>query len=140
MLIPIKLLEYMGFIGEESEESSETPSSKDLLEEHLKESILEVSTEHIDTDKATKGAQNIETLSKAYEHLEKAESERLRIELQIAEARKRDLVNWDVVIPKLAGIGIAGAVTIFWLCLEQNTPIPRHLVKLVSDLTVPRSI
>ena len=140
MLIPIKLLEYMGFIGEEIDESDNTPSSKDLLEEHLKESILEASAEHIDTDRATKSAQNIETLSKAFEHLEKAESEQLRIKLQIAEAQKRDWVDWSVVIPKLAGIGIAGAVTVFWLCLEQNTPIPMRLVKLVSDLTVPRSI
>lgn len=140
MLIPIKLLEYMGYIGEEIDESDIAPSSKDLLEEHLKESILEASAEHIDTDRATKSAQNIETLSKAFEHLEKAESERLRIKLQIAEAQKRDWVNWDVVIPKLAGIGIAGAVTVFWLCLEQNTPVPMRLVKMVSDLTVPRSI
>lgn len=138
MLIPIKFLEYMGFIN--AEISEEEPSSKDLLEEHLKECITENAMEHIDTDKATKGAQNIELLAKSMEHLEKAESERLRIQLQLAEGQRRQWVNWDIVIPKIVAVGVTGAVTVFWLCLEQGTPIPMRLVKMVSDLTVPRGL
>lgn len=138
MLIPIKFLEYMGFIGQL--EVEEEPSSKDLLEEHLKECITENACEHIDTDKASKGAQNIELLAKSMEHLEKAEAERLKVQLQISEAQRRQWVNWDIVLPKMVAIGVTGAVTVFWLCLEQGTPIPMRLVKMVSDLTVPRGL
>lgn len=139
MLIPIKFLEYMGFI-KNVESNEDEPSSKDLLEEHLKECITENALEHVDTDKATKGAQNIELLTKSMEHLEKAEAERLKVELQLAEARRRQWVNWDVVLPKMVAIGVTGAVTVFWLCLEQGTPIPMRLVKMASDLTVPRGL
>ena len=139
MLIPIKFLEYMGFIGQHVEVEDE-PSSKELLEEHLKECITENALEHVDTDKASKGAQNIELLTKSMEHLEKAEAERLKVELQLAEAQRRQWVNWDIVLPKIAAIGVTGAVTVFWLCLEQGTPIPMRLVKMVSDLTVPRGL
>jgi len=139
MLIPIKFLEYMGFI-QTTEMLDNEPSSEDLLEEHIKESILETSMEHIDTDKATRGSQNIKALAEAKEHLEKAKCERKKIELQIAEANQRRYVNWDIVLPKLIGIAVTGAVTVFWLCLEQGTPIPMRLVKMTTDLTVPRGL
>jgi len=139
VLIPIKFLEYMGFINVE-EINEDKPSSKDLLEEHLKECITENALEHVDTERASKGAQNIELLTKSMEHLEKAEAERLKVELQLAEAQRRQWVNWDIVLPKMVAIGVTGAVTVFWLCLEQGTPVPMRLVKMVSDLTVPRGL
>lgn len=139
MLVPIKFLEYMGFVAHGGNQIDE-PSSKELLEEHLKECITENACEHVDTDKASKGAANIELLAKSMEHLEKAEAERLKVELQIAEAKRRQFVNWDVLLPKLAAIGVTGLVTVFWLCLEQGSPIPMRLVKMASDLITPRGL
>ncbi len=94
----------------------------------------------ISSPEATAGSKNIETLSKAYSQLQKAETEQFKLELQIAEAQKTRRVNWDIVIPKATGIVIAGACTIFWVCLEQGTPLPMKLVKFVTDLTLPRNI
>lgn len=94
----------------------------------------------ISSNEATAGSKNIETLSKAYSQLRKAEAEELKLELQIAEAKKQRMINWDIVIPKVAGIAVAGMTTAFWLCLEQGTPLPMRLVKMVGDLTLPRNI
>lgn len=102
--------------------------------------ISENSGVDISSPEATNGSKNIETLSKAYAQLQKAESEQLKLELQIVEAKKQRCISWDVVIPKVAGIAVAGMTTAFWLCLEQGTPLPMRLVKLVSDLTLPRNI
>ena len=140
VLIPFKLLKYMGFIEDEEDIEDEELSSKELLEEHIKNSIEENACEHIDSDKATRGAQNIELLTKAMEHLEKAQAERLKVELQINEAKKKQWISWDVVIPKLFSIGVLGLVTIFWICLEQGTPVPMRLVKLTNDLLTPRGL
>lgn len=143
VLIPFKLLKYMGFIDDIDDNVSsedEELTSKELLEEHIKSSIEENACEHIDSDKATRGAQNIELLTKAMEHLEKAEAERLKVELQIDESKKRQWISWDVVIPKLFSIGVLGLVTIFWICLEQGTPVPLRLVKLTNDLLTPRGL
>jgi hypothetical protein len=110
------------------------------MTEHLSLAISENSGVDISSPEATNGSKNIEVLSKAYAQLQKAESEQLKLELQIAEAKKQRMVNWDIIIPKATGIVVAGAVTIFWICLEQGTPLPMRLVKLVSDLTLPRNI
>ena len=139
-MIPTKFLMWAGFIANPNGEDTETPNVKEMLEEHLKASISETAVEHIDSDKATKGAQNIETLSKAYSNLEKAESERKRIELQIEEAKRRRMANWDIIIPKVAGVVITGAVTIFWLSMEQGSPLPMRLVQMTNSLTVPRGL
>ena len=112
----------------------------DEMTEHLSMAISENSGVDISSPEATNGSKNIETLSKAYAQLQKAESEQLKLELQIAEAKKQRIVNWDILIPKATGIVVAGAVTVFWICLEQGTPLPMRLVKLVSDLTLPRNI
>lgn len=110
------------------------------LAEHISMAIAENSSEELSSDKATAGSKNIETLSKAYSQLEKAEAERLKVILQIKEAERRQWVNWDVVLPKLAAVGVTGAVTVFWICMEQGTPLPMRLVKMVSDLTLPRGL
>lgn len=138
-MFPVKLLKYWGFKADDSNDDEELTATK-MLEEHIKECITENALEHVDTDRATKGAQNIELLSKSMEHLKKAEAEQLKVELQLAEARRRQWVNWDIVLPKLVAIGATAAVTIFWLCLEQGTPVPMRLVKMATDLTVPRGL
>lgn len=139
MLIPIKFLEYMGFL-KGSDDCENEPTAREMLEEHLKESILECSMEHIDTAEATVGSQNLEKLAKAMASLETAESERLRVQLEIEEAKRRQWINWDMMIPKLVGIGVTGAVTVFWICLEQGTPLPMRLVQMASNLTMPRGL
>lgn len=138
-MFPVKLLKYWGFKADDSNESPEMTATE-MLEEHLKECITENALEHVDTDKASKGAQNIELLTKSMEHLKKAEAEQLKVELQLAEAQRRQWVNWDIVLPKLAAIGVTGAVTIFWICLEQGTPVPMRLVKMATDLTLPKGL
>lgn len=138
-MFPVKLLKYWGFKADDSNENAEMTATE-MLEEHLKESITENALEHIDSDRAAKGAQNIELLTKSMEHLKKAESEQLKVQLQIAEAQRRQWVNWDIVLPKLAAIGVTGCVTVFWLCLEQGTPVPMRLVKMVTDLTLPKGL
>jgi len=110
------------------------------MEEHLSMALAENAGVDISSNEATAGSKNIETLSKAYSQLRKAEAEELKLELQIAEARKTRMINWDIVIPKVVGITVAGMTTVFWLCLEQGTPLPMRLVKLVGDLTLPRNI
>lgn len=137
MLVLVKFLKRM--VNEvEVESVDDEPSVKDLLTEHLKESIAENSCEHIDTDTATKGARNILLLSKSLESLEKAEAERLKVQLQIDEIKQQNAINWNVLMPKIVGIGATMAVTIFWLCMEQGTPVPMRLVKMATDLTTPR--
>lgn len=138
-MFPVKLLKYWGFKADDSNESAEMTATE-MLEEHLKECITENALEHVDTDKASKGAQNIELLTKSMEHLKKAEAEQLKVELQLAETQRRQWVNWDIVLPKLAAIGVTGAVTIFWICLEQGTPVPMRLVKMATDLTLPKGL
>lgn len=138
-VFPVKLLKYWGFKADNSNDDEELTATK-MLEEHLKECITENALEHVDTDRATKGAQNIELLSKSMEHLKKAEAEQLKVKLQLAEAQRRQWVNWDIVLPKLVAIGVTGIVTVFWLCLEQGTPVPMRLVKMATDLTVPRGL
>lgn len=110
------------------------------LEEHLSMAISENGGNNIDSNESTIGSKNIETLAKAYANLKKAESERLKLELAIADSYKRRWINWDNVLPKLAGVVVTGAVTIFWLCLEQGTPIPTRLTRMASDLTVPKGL
>ena len=110
------------------------------LAEHISMAIAENASEELSSDEATAGSRNIETLAKAYSQLEKAEAERQKVILQIKEAERRQWVNWDVVLPKVAAIGVTGAVTVFWLCMEQGTPLPMRLVKMVGDLTLPRGL
>lgn len=110
------------------------------LEEHLSWAIAENGGNQIDSENATTGSKNVETLAKAYASVEKAEAERLKVELAIADSRRRQWVNWDTVIPKVAGVVVTGAVTVFWICMEQGTPVPTRLVKMTSDLTLPRGL
>ncbi len=110
------------------------------LEEHLSWAIAENGGNQIDSEDSTVGSKNVETLAKAYASVEKAEAERLKVELAIADSRRRQWVNWDTIIPKVAGVAVTGIVTIFWICLEQGTPVPTRLVKMTSDLTIPRGL
>lgn len=120
-------------------EGHKTSSSRIIteMEEHLSMAIAENATLDIESNEATAGSKNVETLAKAYSQLQKAENERLRTELQIVEAKQ---VNWDNILPKVAGCCVAGLVTVFWLCLEQGTPLPMRLVQVVTNLTMPRNL
>lgn len=110
------------------------------LEEHLSWAIAENGGNQIDSAESTVGSKNVETLSKAYASVEKAEAERLKVELAIADSRRRQWINWDTIIPKVAGIVVTGLVTGFWLCIEQGTPVSQRLVKMSTDLTLPRGL
>lgn len=110
------------------------------LEEHISWAIAENGSNPIESPESTAGSKNVEQLTKAYANLEKAEAERLKVELQICESKRRQWVNWDVVIPKVAGIMATALVTGFWICIEQGTPVPSRLVQMSTSLTTPRGL
>ena len=125
---------------QETIESYEENSLVKEMQNHISMAIAENAGMDIDSAEATAGSKNLETLCKGYAQLSKAEAERLKVELQIAEANKRQMINWDIIIPKLGGAVVAGIATIFWLCLEQGTPLPMRLVNFVTTLTTPRNL
>ena len=110
------------------------------MEEHLSMAIAENAGVEINSDEATIGSKNIETLSKGYAQIIKANAENRRIELQIQEAKCRRIDSRYSVTPKIAGVIITGVVTIFWLCLEQGTPLPMRLVQMTTALITPRGL
>ncbi len=110
------------------------------LEDHISMAMAENASLNIESAEATTGSKNVETLCKAYSQLQKAETEQLKLELQIAEANKQRMVNWDSILPKVAGVVVTGIVTTFWICLEQGTPLPMRLVQMASNLTMPRNL
>ena len=110
------------------------------LEDHISMAMAENASLNIESAEATTGSKNVETLCKAYSQLQKAETEQLKLELQIAEANKQRMVNWDNILPKVAGVVVTGVVTAFWICLEQGTPLPMRLVQMASNLTMPRNL
>lgn len=141
MLIPRKTLKYLEKQLETNKETiqvkSETASELDV---YLLQCLLEAEELKTGTNEAVKASKQIQMLLNGRQSNETVELEKLKLQLQIIEAEKRQMVNWDILLPKLIGIGVAGLVTIFWLCLEQGTPLPMRLVKLVGDLTMPRGL
>ena len=140
MIFPRRFSRSQNRRGHQYEEYRRHSQVSKELEEHLRWAIAENGGNQIDSEESTTGSKNVETLAKAYASVEKAEAERLKVELAIADSRKRQWVNWDTIIPKVAGVAVTGMVTIFWICLEQGTPVPSRLVKMTSDLTLPRGL
>lgn len=143
-MIPIKFLKMVGIIKPKTvqqsyvEQRGEFEESSRMMEEELQSGLEELAVEHVDTEKYGRGVNNMETLSRAIEHHEKVRLEQMKLELQIAEAQRRRNINWDVVIPKLGGCAAAIIITIFWLCLEQGTPLSMRMVSAVTSLTMPK--
>lgn len=140
MIFPRRFSRSQNRKGHSYEEYRRRSHVSKELAEHLSWAIAENGGNQIDSEESTVGSKNVETLARAYASVEKAEAERLRVELAIADSRRRQWINWDTVIPKVAGVAVTGVVTIFWICLEQGTPVPARLVKMTSDLTLPRGL
>ena len=140
MIFPRRFSRSRNRRGHQYEEYRRRSKVSKELEEHLSWAIAENGGNQIDSEESTVGSRNVETLARAYASVEKAEAERLKVELAIADSRRRQWINWDTVIPKVAGVAVTGVVTIFWICLEQGTPVPARLVKMTSDLTLPRGL
>lgn len=119
---------------------SQQMSIQQQMEEHLSMAISENAGVEIDSEEATIGSKNIETLSKGYAQIIKASAENRRIELQIQEAKCRRIDSRYSTMPKIAGVIVTGLVTVFWLCLEQGTPLPMRLVQMATALTTPRGL
>jgi len=115
-------------------------SIESQMEEALSMAISENAGVDINSDEATVGSKNIETLSKGYAQIIKASAENRRIQLQIEEAKSRKIDSRYSVMPKVAGVVITGVVTVFWLCLEQGTPLPMRLVQMTTALITPRGL
>lgn len=46
----------------------------------------------------------------------------------------RPNINWDVVIPILIKAGFSFAAIVFWISLEQGSPVPNRLANWVTNL------
>lgn len=110
------------------------------MEDALSMAISENAGVDINSDEATVGSKNIETLSKGYAQIIKADAERQKITLQIEEAKCRRIDSRYSITPKVAGVIVTGLVTVFWLCLEQGTPLPMRLVQMTTALITPRGL
>ena len=120
--------------------ASQRLSIQEQMEDHLSMAIAENAGVEINSDEATIGSKNIETLSKGYAQIIKASAENRRIELQIQEAKCRRVDSRYSTMPKVAGVIVTGLVTVFWLCLEQGCPLPMRLVQMTTALTTPRGL
>ena len=128
-------------IIEEDEEGVETVTTvSNELATHLSYAISENSANDIDSEKASIGSKNIETIAKALSSLEKAEAEKQKVILQIEQARTEQAAQIWNVAPKVAGVVITGLVTIFWIMLERNSVVPMRLVQMTNSLITPRGL
>lgn len=128
-----------------NEETQEDVNSEEIdLEELLRGEIIavmeELAYEHSDSEKYSRSVHNLESLLKAYSEYKRGDIEAAKLALQLAEARKKQMVNWDLVLPKIAAVMVSGGVTLFWICLEQQRPLPMRLVQAVNSWTTPKGL
>lgn len=112
----------------------------ELLADEIRAVLEELNFEHSDTDKYTKSVANLNALTKAYSDVLKADSEKLKLALQVAEAKKKRFVNYDVVIPKVASLFVYGGLMGFWICIEQQRPTPIKLINMANQMLMPKGL
>lgn len=122
------------------ESQDELTKIDELLADEIRAVLEELNFEHSDTDKYTKSVANLNALTKAYSDVLKADSEKLKLLLQVAEAKKRKLINYDVVIPKVAALIVYGSLMGFWVCIEQQRPTPLKLINMANQMLMPKGL
>jgi len=143
MLMSPILLNYLGFTNAPTPQvvtnapELDEDKIKALLEEELTNTIAHISTLHPDTEEYTVTSQNIKTLTEAIQTYEKTRTERDRIQLQVVQAQKEYVQNYNVVALKGLGIIAYGAMMMFWIGLERNNAIPAKMVQSMNTLVRP---
>jgi Pyruvate/2-oxoacid:ferredoxin oxidoreductase delta subunit len=111
-----------------------------LLEEEVQQAIAELSAIHIDKPEYKTGAESVCILCDAIEKHDKAITEQMKVQLQIAEANQRRAVDWGQMTPKIVGIVAYGCITCVLLCLERQTPMSMRWLRAMDTLIAPHSI
>lgn len=142
MIFSRKLLQYMEFtsVVEEGEVVICGSVTTDLLEEEVQQGIAALSTMHVDTVEYSRGAESVKTLCEAIEKHDKAITERKKVELQIAEANKRQAIDWGSMTPKLVSIAAYAGVTCVLIALERQTPLSMRWLRALETLLAPKGI
>lgn len=142
MIFSRKLLQFLEFTSAKDEgviviEASDTSQ---IMEEECQRCVEELSVWHVDTDEYTKGVENLEKLSEAIERHDKVAIEKLKIELQIAEANNKRMVDWGAMTPKLVAIVAYAGITCVLIALERQTPLSMRWLRALDALLAPRGI
>lgn len=111
-----------------------------LLEEEIQQDIAALSTMHVDSDEYTKASANVKNLCEAIEKHDKMMVERKKVDLQIAEANRRRVVDWGQMTPKIVAIIAYAGVTCVLLALERQTPLSMRWLKALEVLLAPKGI
>ena len=135
-----KFTNFMTKTENPKEQPDELTKIDELLSDEIRAVLEELNFEHSDTDKYTKSVANLNALTKAYSDVLKADSEKLKLVLQVAEAKKKRFVNYDVVIPKVASLFVYGGLMGFWICIEQQRPTPIKLINMANQMLMPKGL
>lgn len=142
MIFSRKLLQFMEFTSSKNEGVVViyADDTSQLLEEEIQQDIAALSTMHVDSDEYTKASVNVKNLCEAIEKHDKMMVERKKVDLQIAEANRRRVVDWGQMTPKIVAIIAYAGVTCVLLALERQTPLSMRWLKALEVLLAPKGI
>ena len=138
MIFNRKLLQFMGFTRHDEVITVSAGDTSELLEEEVQQNIVVLSTMDPQTTEYRSVAESTKVLCEAIEKHDKASTERMKVELQIEEAKKRRAVDWSKMTPTLLGILVYGFITCTLLCLERQTPLSMRWLRALDVLVAPR--
>ena len=142
MIFSRKLLQFMEFTSfkDEGEIIVDRDETSQLMEEEVQQNIEAMSVYQPESDEYGKIVEHTKTLCEAIENHDKHIVERRKIDLQIAEAERRRMIDWDSMIPKLVAIGAYTLITCVLLALERQTPLSMRWLRALDALLAPKGI
>ena len=143
MIFSRKLIQYMEVKSIEDDGCEVVIKADDtsqLLEEEIQQGVAALGALHVDSDEYNKASESVKNLCEAVEKHDKMMVERRKIDLQIAEANRRQAVDWGQMTPKLVSIAAYAGVTCVLLALERQTPLSMRWLKALEVLLAPKGI
>lgn len=134
------ILDFIGLNTETTEEEEKPlePTTRDLFEAEMQEIFKELAVQHSDSAEFTKSAQNLETLTTAFNNYERAVAERERNAVECEKLKKERWIKVLDVAPRCVGIAASGSLTALMFLVEQQHPVANRLVNKANDfLTRP---
>lgn len=140
MIFNRKLLQFMGFTSVSREEMIKIDPSEtsELLEEEVQQNVAILSTMNPESQEYRNAAESTKVLCEAIEKHDKARTERMKVALQIEEARKRRAVDWGKMTPTIVGIVTYGLITCVLFGLERQTPLSMRWLRALDILVAPK--
>ncbi len=135
MLKTEKILECIG-LGDTEEESKKEPDNRALFEAEITEIFREMAVQHSDSQEFTKSAENLKTVTEAYNAYERAVTEKDKTEAEYQKIVKERWFKILDIAPRCVGIAASGALTAIVFLVEQEHPVSTRMINRANDFLI----